>query len=112
MTPNYFDWRKASMPETRKADIHLSCHDYSVFIDLNLNHSNLIYLNAISFDGYGYCGVESDNIYLNEDDTQSLLYELSGNNLNNELVTKLIKKLILMNKDKVWNDALQKYHLI
>jgi hypothetical protein len=44
-----------SIFNVRIADYYLGCLNGSIFIDINLNENNEVYLKRISFDGYG-CG--------------------------------------------------------
>ena len=106
---NFF---KTSMPETRKADIYLGCLDGSVFMDFKISTDNLICLRRISFDGYGCCNLDETGERLSVRDSRVFLKEMAKEEFNQETVCGLVKKIIRMNKDLIWNDALLEYGLL
>jgi len=106
-----FDFFKTTIPETRKADFYLGCLDGCVFIDFNYTTRNLINLCRISFDGYGCCDIENAK-NLDEQLSKDFINEISRDNLDQEKITKLVLELVRLNKDKIWNDALEEYKLI
>jgi hypothetical protein len=103
---------KTSMPDTRSADYHLGCLDGSVFMDFNSDENDLVHLVAISCDGYGYCGLPKENNPLNIRDSKVFLHEIKKPRLNQAVLESLVKKLIEMNKEDLWQDALGVYNLI
>lgn len=107
-----FDFFKTTMPDSRKADFYLGCLDGSVFIDFNLTTEKLIRLGRISFDGYGCCNLDNNSKSLDEKLSQSFINEIDKINLDQEKMTKIVLKLIEMNKDYIWTDALEEYNLI
>ncbi|MCP4439366.1 MAG: hypothetical protein GY810_10540 [Aureispira sp.] len=107
-----FDFFKTTMPKTRKADYYLGCLNGSVFIDFNCSEDNCIYLCRISFDGYGCCDIDNINKTLNHKDSQKLIEELQKENLDQEAIAFLVKKLIYLNKEHIWDDAIEQYGLI
>ncbi len=107
-----FDFHRTTMPADRKADYYLCYHDSSVFIDFNSSASNEISLIRISFDGFGCCDIEKQSKKLNLKDSQEFLKQIKQDNLNQEVIAELVKKLIFLNKDFIWTDALEKYGLI
>lgn len=54
---DFFEW--TSMPDTRRANYHLSYSDGSVFLDFDTIDDS-IRLMRISFDGYGCCNLDRD----------------------------------------------------
>ena len=44
-------------PVCRECDFQLSLLDGCIFVDLKVNNDKLIFINAISFDGYGFTGI-------------------------------------------------------
>ncbi|MBA4155761.1 MAG: hypothetical protein C0512_15620 [Flavobacterium sp.] len=106
-----FDFFKTTMPESRKADFYLGCLDGSVFIDFNYTTRNHINLCRISFDGYGCCDIENAK-HLDEQLSKDFINEISRDNLDQDKITKLVLELVRLNKDKIWNDALEEYKLI
>jgi hypothetical protein len=107
-----FNFFKHSMPATRKADYHLGCLDGSVFIDLNLSEDNRIYLRRISFDGYGCCNLDDVVNSLSYEDSLRFIEEFKKENLDDRVMTSLVKELIKINKDHIWTDAIEEYGLI
>jgi hypothetical protein len=106
-----FKFFKTDMPESRKADYYLGCHGGSVFLDFNRSNENLISLCRISFDGYGCCHLGPNTTPLDSGLSQEFVAEMSADRLNQEKITRLVLHLIKLNKDTIWNDALEKYHL-
>lgn len=107
-----FDFFKAEMPDTRKADFYLGCLDSSVFIDLNLTSDNLISLSRISFDGYGCCNIPDTKNLLNFELSKKFLEEIAKDKLNQGKLTPLIKEIIKINQEHIWREALAEYNLI
>lgn len=107
-----YDFHKTTMPKSRKADYYLCCLDNSVFIDFNRSSENKIFLVRISFDGYGCCNLNGVKSHLSVEDSQRFLVEMDKKILNQEIITELVLKAIQINKEFIWNDALEKYNLI
>jgi len=107
-----FDFFQTTMPSTRKADFYLGCLDGSVFIDFNRTSNNQIYLCRISFDGYGCCNLENGSNPLSQNESKKFINEIKNENLNQAIITKLVKQIIKINREYIWNDALEKYNLI
>ena len=103
---------KTVMPGTRKADIYLGCFDGSVFLDFIISTDNLIFLRRISFDGYGCCNLDGTTESLSVRDSQVFLKEIAKEEFNQETVCGLVQKIIQLNKDLIWNDALLEYGLL
>jgi hypothetical protein len=106
-----FDFFRTTLPESRKADFHLGCLNGSVFIDFNYTTTNQINICRISFDDYGCCNIENAK-HLDEQLSNEFIKEISRDNLDQEKITELILELVRLNKDKIWDDALEKYKLI
>lgn len=107
---NDYDFFKTTMPQTRKADYYLGCLDSSVFIDFNLNKDNQIYLRRISFDGYGCCEIENSKP-LDYRDSIKFVEEMNKESIDQKIIEQLVKRLIEINSDQIWNDALEEYEL-
>jgi len=107
-----FDFHKTTMPESRKADYYLCCLDSSVFIDFNSSAENEVSLVRISFDGFGCCNLDEKAKKLNPKESLKFIKEMKQNKLNQESITKLVKKAIKINKEFIWTDALERYKLI
>ena len=99
------------MPQSRKADYQLGCLDSSVFIDFNNTNENRIVLRRISFDGYGCCNLNEQANHLNIEDSQKFIEELKNEELNQNIITKLVKEAIKLNKKHIWTDAIEQYGL-
>ena len=97
------------MPETRKADFYLGCCDGSVFVDFNISNDKLISLVRISFDGYGCCNLDDTAESLNVTDSQAFLKEMEKEVLNQQTIGRLVKKIVQINTDLIWKDALKEY---
>jgi hypothetical protein len=108
---NKFDFFKTTMPISRIADYYLGCLDSSVFIDLNLNNKGQIYLQRISFDGYGCCEIEN-SMTLDKRDSIIFVDEMGKELIDQITIEKLVKSLIKLNADKIWTDALEEYELL
>jgi hypothetical protein len=107
-----FDFFKATMPDSRKADFYLGCLDGSVFIDFNYTADRRIDLCRISFDGYGCCNIDKKAKCLNNHLSKEFIDEIGKDNLDQEKITKVVLELIRLNKDNIWTDALEEYNLI
>lgn len=101
-----------SMPPSRPADYYLGYMDGCVFLDFNKDENGRVALIRISFDGYGCCRLENHSIPLNEDDSVSFLNIIQDNIIDQEALNKLVKTAIQLNKESIWLDALEEYHLI
>lgn len=97
------------MPKSRKADYQLGCLDSSVYIDFNRTVENRILLQRISFDGYGCCNLDEQANHLNTEDSQKFIEELKNEELNQEIITKLVKEAIKLNQKHIWIDAIEEY---
>ena len=107
-----FDFFKTSMPSSRQADYYLGCLDGSVFIDFNRTKDDDIKLVRISFDGYGCCDLDEQAKSLNLEDSKKFIEEVEKEELNQETLEELVKKVIEINKDLIWSDAIEEYGLV
>jgi hypothetical protein len=98
------------MQETRPADYYIGCLDGCVFIDFNRTNNNCICLQRISFDGYGCC--ELDGFPMSKEDSKLFIDTYMEENLDQEVLTKLVIKTIKNNKQQIWQDALKEFHLM
>lgn len=106
-----YDFFKTTMPQTRKADFYLGCLDGSVFIDFNLNKNNEIYLQRISFDGYGCCEIENSKA-LDYRDSIKFVEEINKETIDQKTIEQLVRRLIEINSEQIWTDALEEYELL
>lgn len=107
-----YGFSRTQMPESRKADFHLGCLDGSVFIDFNQSGDNLISLVRISFDGYGCCNLDNKTKSLSPELSKQFLIEITKDELDQDILTTLVKEIIRINKKSLWTDALEEYKLI
>ena len=107
-----FHFFKTTMPDSRKADFYLGCLDGSVFLDFNYTKDKRINLCRISFDGYGCCNIDNNAICLDNQLSKEFIYEIGREILDQNKITKIVLKLIRLNKDNIWKDALEEYKLM
>lgn len=107
-----FEFFKTTMPKTRRADYYLGYLDSCGFIDFNSSTDHQISLVRISFDGYGCCNLDGKAQCLNSEESSMFIEEMNKEFLNQEKITVLVKKLIRINKQHIWNDAIEEYGLI
>lgn len=101
-----------NMPSSRPADYYLGYMDGCVFLDFNNYGDDKICLARISFDGYGCCVLGENSIPLNEDDSRTFKDIFENNMIDQDALLTIIKKVIDLNKEKIWSEALQEYKLI
>lgn len=102
----------ATMPASRPADYCLGYFDDAVFLDFDIYHKHKIRLKRISFDGYGCCTLGSSSIPLNDKDSRFFKDIIESGIQDQKALMKIVKKIITLNKDLIWQDALRDYHLI
>lgn len=101
-----------TMPETRPADYYLGYFGGSVFIDFDNYSDTQISLKRISFDRYGCCNLGTESIPMSTADSR-VFKEIIAAQLSDQLMlTTIIKNVILLNKQFIWEDALTEYGLI
>jgi len=102
----------ANMPSSRPADYCLGYMEGSVFIDFNKLDNGWIYLKRISFDGYSCCELTSNIAALNKVESAEFKKILENDLLDQEALTKIVKKTIALNESFIWADALNEYQLL
>ncbi|MGS2727990.1 hypothetical protein ACU8DI_15395, partial [Psychroserpens sp. BH13MA-6] len=107
-----FYFFKTILPKTRIADYCLGCLDSSVFIDFNRTEDNCISIIRISFDGYGCCELDNSAQSLNKSDSVEFIEQIESEKLNQEIITRLIKKIVSKNKNQIWTEAIKEYGLL
>lgn len=108
-----FDFYKTDMSPSRVASYHLGCLNGSVYLDFNESKDARITLRRISFDGFGCCSlVEYGTRYLDAESSALFLQEMKKAVMDQELLAVLVKKLIRLNRDSIWEEALKTYGLI
>ena len=104
-------YERVTMPKTRKAAYCLGCLDGTVFMDFDITKDNLIYLKRISFDGYGCCELKHYKT-LDKKDSSEFIKEITANELNENNISSLVKKIIKLNQEYIWQDALAAFQLL
>ncbi|MGL4666985.1 MAG: hypothetical protein ACRCWR_03545, partial [Saezia sp.] len=66
----------------------------------------------ISFDGYGCCRLGRDAVPLDEADSALFREHIKTATLDQNVMGRLIKKTISLNRSIIWEEALQKYELV
>ena len=94
-----FEFFKTTMPDSRKADFYLGCLDGSVFLDFNYTPDRQINLCRISFDGFGCCNLDNNSKYLDKQLSKEFIDEFEKDNLDQEKITKVVLKLIRINRE-------------
>ena len=107
-----FDFYKADMGSSRTASYQLGCLNGSVYMDFNLSKEQLVTLCRISFDGFGCCSLGDYTKYLHAESSALFLLEMKKYVMDQEVLAKLVKELIRLNKELIWEDALKRYQLI
>ncbi|MNJ91827.1 hypothetical protein D3C87_94820 [compost metagenome] len=107
-----FDFFKATMSSTRVASYHLGCLDGSVFMDFNESKDGRITLCRISFDGFGCCSLGDDTNYLDAESSTLFLQEMKKFVMDQEVLAGLVKEVIRLNSDLIWEEALKRYRLV
>ncbi len=100
------------MPQSRPADYYLGWFEGSVFLDFDNYKDGLICLKRISFDSFGCCNLDDKAIPMNNEDSRAFK-DIVGNNISDQaMLTQIIRKTIADNKNAIWEDALNSYHLV
>lgn len=107
-----FDFYKTTMPESRIASYYLGCLGGSVFMDFDESKDGSITLCRISFDGFGCCSLGEYTRPLDEELSALFLREIKKHVIDQEVMAVLVKELIRLNSDLIWEEALKRYGLI
>jgi hypothetical protein len=100
------------MPDTRRADYHLSYDFDSVFLDFD-TVSGSIRLVRISFDGYGCHDLSTAPITpLSKKDTEVFQNMFDMGIIDQSKMIQIIRKTIQENQKHLWTDALIEYNLL
>ena len=76
-----------------------------------MNKNNEIYLQRISFDGYGCCEIENSKT-LGFKESIKFVDEMNKENIDQKTIKQLVRRLIEINSEQIWTDALEEYELI
>jgi hypothetical protein len=97
--------------ESRPCDFQLGYLEGAVFIDFKkVDHR--IQLIRISFDEFGCCEFGQNSKKLSLSESRSFLRTIEKAPLNQSNVKQFVIKLIRINIDQNWNDALIHYGLL
>ena len=113
MVDQHFNlFSECSFSSSRPADFCLSYDGDSVFIDFNYSGNEQVRLICISFDGYGCCTPAGITIPLDINKSRLFKEQVAAGLTDQDLVLSLVKESIALNKDLLWEDALEDYALI
>lgn len=92
----------------------LSLQDGSVFLDLDVDQNDCLYLVRISFDGYGCCKPAPNAAVSRIDKAKSayLIRCIENKALTDPDVAKIVSHYLRENADLLWMDALTQHQLI
>ncbi len=100
------------MPPSRPADFYLGFDEGSVFLDFGNIEKNRIRLIRISFDGYGCCELGSRAEPLTAGDSM-LFKEIIQSGISDQaLLLTIVKRVLKLNANLIWQDALEQCGLI
>lgn len=102
---------KYSMPDSRPADYCLDCYYGSCFIDFN-KKDGLIYLERISFDGFGCYEISNPEASLTAEESEIFINELEKQDFSQKLICPLVLKLINLNQNSIDADVFEEYPLL
>ena len=102
---------KYEMPDSRLADYCLSCYGGSCFIDFN-KKGDLIYLERISFDGFGCFNIANDKATLTQEESQIFEEEMKTNQPKQRYIRPLVLHLIDLNKASIDESVFEQYPLL
>lgn len=97
---------------TRPCDFSLGLQEDCVFADFNIDANGLVYLVGISFDGYGYCGVNDSTRTMTLEDSRQVVKWVESENVNHDEMSSILTNHFRRNKDLLWEDALSEHGLI
>lgn len=107
-----FDFYKTVMPSSRIASYYLGCLNGCVYLDFNESTDGRITLCRISFDGFGCCNLGDHSNYLDAESSGLFIREIKKHVIDQEVMAVLVKKLVRLNSDLIWEEALKRYRLI
>lgn len=86
---------------TRKVpDFHLWCHD-AVFLHFKYTEDKRIYLNRISFDGYGACVIGNDAKCLDNQSSKHFSDAMRKGNIEQDKIEEFALESIQLTKDHI-----------
>lgn len=102
-----------TMP-TRPCRYCLSLQEGSVFLDLDVDKNDCLYIVRISYDGYGCCHADGEkkpkplSIAL----SKRLIELIETGNLEQTEASDILSRYLEENKEVLWEDALRDHKLI
>lgn len=107
-----FGFYATNLPGSRKADYYLSYLDGCLFMDFDKDEQGKIYLIRISFDGHGCCHLANgEKKTLDSSESIEFIDLILKSEIDNTKMYQLVKRLIDLNRDEIWQDALEEYSL-
>jgi hypothetical protein len=107
-----FDFFITSMPASRPAHFYLAYYGGSVYLDFDKCADECVCLKRISFDGYGCCHLKEGVVSMNKTDSLVFKEMMSIGISDQGKLMDIVKQTIADNKDLLWKEALEEYHLL
>src|SRR5215831_18559886 len=98
-----------TMP-SRPCRFCLSLQGGSVFADFDVDHEGHVFVQRISFDGYGCCRGEFKRMSI--DDSRILLSAIESGAAGGPKIEALLRSYFQENADVIWRDALTTHELL
>ena len=99
---------------TRPCEFCLALQGGSVFADFGLDENDQLYLERISFDGYGCCvpSWEGEPTKIESAISQQLLEKVKDGKVGTADVARILQSYFVNCGEAIWVDALQSHKLI
>ena len=104
--------RLASTLPSRPCDFCLSLQDDSVFADFSRDDSGLIFLERISFDGFGCHSSIERVLKMNSEDSDALFAEIQNGTVDSATAQHVLRNYFESSRTVLWEDALVEHSLV
>ena len=104
--------RLASTLPSRPCDFCLSLQDDSVFADFSRDDSGLIFLERISFDGFGCHSSIERVLKMNSEDSDALYAEIQNGTVDSATAQHVLRNYFASSRTVLWEDALVEHSLV
>jgi hypothetical protein len=84
----------------------------SVFADFNIDSDDRVYLERISFDGYGCCATEGNVARMPVDESHTLVNLVNTDDVNRDEVRDILYRYFDQNQNAISRDALKEHELL
>lgn len=99
-------------PSTRACRFSLCLQGGCVFADFNLDQDGRVYLERISYDGYGCCSIDGEVERMPLDDSRSLMKLVNADDVDRDEAREILYRYFHLIKDEIWSDALEEHGLL